>query len=212
MIFQDNQTIVFTGDSITDVNRRESPCWPMGQGYAMIAASLLLAKFPGRALHVYNRGVSGDTIRQLDSRWQDDVLSLKPDWLSVLVGINDAWRFVSGRKDEAVPVDEYYRAYRRLLYRTRDLYETKFILWEPFFIHPQDDHPIRLILKDYIEAVHQLADEFSARLIRTQDVFDQLLTQKHLEYWTEDSIHPNLAGHGAMARHFLKTAEYEKEE
>ncbi|NOY78380.1 MAG: GDSL family lipase, partial [Calditrichaeota bacterium] len=67
MIFQENQTIVFAGDSITDVNRRELPCWSIGQGYAMIAASLLLAKFPERTLRFHNRGVGGDTIRELDA-------------------------------------------------------------------------------------------------------------------------------------------------
>ena len=212
MIFQENQTIIFTGDSITDANRRESPCQPLGQGYAMISAALLSAKFPQRNLKFFNRGIGGDTIRHLDSRWQSDVLSLKPDWLSVLVGINDVWRAVSGRKDEAVPLDEYYETYRRLLHRTQDLYGTKFILWEPFFIHPEKTHTVRLILKDYIDAVHQLADEFSAKLIPTQDVFDHLLTKKPMDYWTEDSVHPNLAGHGAMARLFLKIVEYERED
>jgi len=212
VIFQKNQTIVFTGDSITDVNRRESPCQPIGQGYAMISAALLSAKFPRRDLKFYNKGVGGDTVRQLDFRWQEDILSLNPDWVSVLVGINDVWRAVSGRKDEAVPLEEYYGTYWRLLDRTRDLYGTQFILWEPFFIHPERKQATRLVLKDYIEAVHQLADEFSAKLIQTQEAFDRLLTQKPLEYWTEDSVHPNLAGHGAMARLLLKTVEYEKED
>src|SRR5665811_2443415 len=84
--------IVLTGDSVTDWGRDRGDPDSLGHGYAGIVAALLGARHPELGLTFANRGVGGDTSGMLRARWADDVLSLEPTCLSVLVGTNDTWR------------------------------------------------------------------------------------------------------------------------
>jgi len=85
---KDGETIVFAGDSITDCGRRGEYA-PLGNGYVHMFNCLILAKYPERRIRVVNVGIGGNTVLDLRNRWEDDVLSLEPDWVSVLIGIND---------------------------------------------------------------------------------------------------------------------------
>ena len=119
--------ILFQGDSITDGNRGRSldPNHILGHGYVFITAARHGATFPQLKLEFFNRGVSGNTVLDLEKRWQEDALDLKPDLLSVLVGVND-----SGRK---VPLDQYEQTYDRLLAQARQANpRLKLVLCEPF--------------------------------------------------------------------------------
>ena len=117
MIFSANQRIVFIGDSITDCGRRDDAA-PFGRGYVSMVRNLLGARYPELHLTVLNRGVSGNTVRDLAARWEHDVIDERPDWLSVEIGINDVWRtFRPGREGDAVPLAEYEATLRRLLSR-----------------------------------------------------------------------------------------------
>jgi lysophospholipase L1-like esterase len=208
MIFQFNQTHLFMGNSITDVNRREPPCNPLGQGYPLFIAGLVVAKYPELNLHFLNRGIGGNTVKDLAARGETDVLVHKPDWLSVLVGINDAHRFFENREDEGVRPETFAATYRRLLEITRKEIGTQFILLEPFYIHPDARHPVRKLLQEYQKIVRELAAEFSSRFIPVQQEFDALLQKQEMRTWTEDSVHPNAAGHGVLTRLFLETIGY----
>ena len=204
MIFQFNQTVLFMGDSITDVNRRVAECHPIGQGYPLLVASLVAATYPELGLRFLNRGVGGNTAKDLKARWQTDVLAHKPDWLSILVGINDAHRWIENPKDETVSPETFAATYRHLLQITRQEGKTGFILIEPFYIQADSEHPVRRVLARYQETVRSLAEEFSAIFIPAQREFDRLLTIQPASYWTEDSVHPNPAGHGVLTRLYLK--------
>jgi lysophospholipase L1-like esterase len=136
MIFQPHQKLLFIGDSITDCGRRQEPHAPYGSGYVHLARAFLLARYPELQLEIVNRGISGNTVRDLAARWEQDVIAERPDWLSVKIGINDAWRTVAGRLDEAVPLDEYERTYRRLLAGARERTGAQLILMEPYVIAP----------------------------------------------------------------------------
>ncbi len=89
-----DDTIVFIGDSITDADRREKSYKPFGFGYVHFAANQLIAKYPDYNLNIINTGISGNTIRDLKSRWEKDCLKYNPDIISVLIGINDVWRII----------------------------------------------------------------------------------------------------------------------
>jgi lysophospholipase L1-like esterase len=134
LVFEPQQKLLFIGDSITDCGRRNEPFAPFGSGYVNIARALLLARYPERGLEVVNRGVGGNTVRDLDRRWETDVVAEQPDWLSVKIGINDVWRTVTGRLDEAVPLAEYRTTYRRLLERARAATSARLILMDPYVI------------------------------------------------------------------------------
>lgn len=136
LIFSPHQRILFIGDSITDCGRRNAPHAPYGNGYVHLVRAFLLARYPQLGLEIVNHGISGNTIRDLAGRWETDVIAEQPDWLSVKIGINDVWRAISGRLDEAVPLEEYRDTLRGLLERTRERTHTRLILMEPYVIAP----------------------------------------------------------------------------
>src|SRR5687767_12058874 len=103
MIFEQGQRIVFIGDSITDCGRRDAFA-PDGNGYFSLVRAFVTARYPDLGLTWENRGIGGDTTRHLVARWEQDVVALKPDWLSVKIGINDVWRKYGEKAHEAVPI------------------------------------------------------------------------------------------------------------
>ena len=130
-----NLIILFQGDSITDGNRgrNNDPNHIMGHGYAFSVASRVGADFPASQLTFYNRGISGNRVPDLKNRWQTDTLDLKPDVLSVLVGINDASRLISSQTTEKPDYDLFETTYRDILSQSKKQNpETLFVLCLPF--------------------------------------------------------------------------------
>ena len=94
MKIEQNSRLLFIGDSITDCGKA-IPIGEgigLGNGYVSLVNAFLQAYYPERKIRVTNMGTSGNTVRDLKSRWQRDVISLAPHWLSILIGINDVWR------------------------------------------------------------------------------------------------------------------------
>lgn len=209
-----NEIIVFQGDSITDTNRKrtlEGPNYAhgLGQGYVLFIGATLLSALPG--LKVFNRGISGDTVRNLARRWQADALDLKPTVLSVLVGINDNWHGPDTDPQRHVPVDEYQATYRKLLAQSRDANpDLKLVLCEPFALQTGD------VTEEWLPelahrraAVHQLAQEFDAVFVEFQAVFDAALADAPAKHWAGDGYHPTAAGHHRMAQAWLRAVGFE---
>src|SRR4030042_1608560 len=126
-----NSSIVFIGDSITDAGRLEAAYRPFGYGYVHFVAYRLLAKYPEYNLHIINTGISGNSIRDLNNRWEKDCLNHQPDILSILIGINDVFRQYTGSPDRTVPLDEYELTYKRLLSLVQEKKNCRLILMEP---------------------------------------------------------------------------------
>jgi len=200
--FGANARILFQGDSITDGNRGRSadPNHILGHGYCFIVAAQYGAQFPERALTFMNRGVSGNTVSNLQARWQADTLALKPDVLSILIGINDA-----GKK---VPLDQYEQGYDRLLTETQAaLPNIKLVLCEPFYLpkggrRAGDARDQDVTARQKIVA--NLAEKHRAALVRFQHVFDEACKRAPAEYWVWDSVHPTYSGHQLMADEWVK--------
>lgn len=245
LIFSPQQKLLLIGDSITDCGRRNEPFAPYGNGYVHFVRALLLARYPELGLEVVNRGISGNTVRDLARRWETDVVAEQPDWLSVKIGINDVWRTMSGRLEEAVPLAQYRATYRRLLERTREATRARLILMEPYVIAPpvgdgpaeaaggmtlaeaQRRYPelrqqnvaagpefeavmahFRALMDEYTATVHDLAAEFDAVLVPTQEAFDEAIRHQPPMFWAADRVHPGAPGHAAIARAFLRAAGY----
>ncbi|MGF1449780.1 MAG: SGNH/GDSL hydrolase family protein [Opitutales bacterium] len=204
--FGPGQTLLFQGDSITDAGRdRKHPDGEagLGQGYAMMAASRLQVRFPELRLRVHNRGVSGDRVPNLLQRWQPDCLALKPDWVSVLIGINDVWRAFDA--NDPTSTQAYARGYRELLERTREGTEARLILCEPFVLpHPPDRLTWRADLDPKLQVVRELAREFEAILVPFDGVFAAACARREPAFWAHDGVHPTPAGHMLMAEHWLQ--------
>ena len=207
LVFQQGQRLVFIGDSITDAGRRKEAA-PYGNGYVHLARAFLVARYPGLGLDIVNQGIGGNTIRDLERRWEEDVIALQPDWLSIKIGINDVWRQVQQQPQQAVLLDEYTSTYDRLLRRTREATPARLILMEPYVIEQDRADLFRATIDSYLPVVHRLAREYDAILIRTQQAFDEALAAQPATFWANDRVHPFTPGHAVIARAFLRGVGY----
>lgn len=207
VLFEQGQKIVFVGDSITDAGRSEVP--PYGAGYVNQVRSLLLARYPQLGLRFANRGVSGDTTRHLADRWERDVIAEQPDWLVLMIGINDVWRAFKLNPHESVPLPEYEATLRDLLDRVRDTTGARLVLMEPYMIEPDRRVPMRRQMDLYGEVVLRLASEYQAVLVQTQAAFDEALHSTAPQDWSDDQIHPNHAGHAIIALALLRAIGFQ---
>lgn len=196
--FRPDARILFQGDSITDGNRGRNadPNHILGHGYVFLIAARQGAAFPEARLDFLNRGVSGNTVLDLEARWQQDTLDLKPDLLSILIGVNDHGR--------GVPLDQYEQVYDRLLSAARAANpQLKLVLGEPF-LKPTGGALDEDIRKRQ-EIVARLATKYGAALVRYQHVFDEAVQRAPADYWIWDSVHPTYRGHQLMADEWERT-------
>ena len=196
--------MLFQGDSITDGNRGHSPDpnHILGHGYAFIVAAKYGATFPQLNLVFLNRGISGNKVTDLAARWAKDTLELKPDVLSILVGVNDAGK--------GVPLDEFERGYEELLALAQAANpQARLVLGEPFTLpvgkKKEGWEAWRADLALRQEAVARLAKKHGAALVRFQQVFDEACERAPAEYWIWDGVHPTYSGHQLMADEWVRT-------
>ncbi len=203
------QRVVFTGDSITDTGRRNQHA-PLGWGYVRMAVDLIDAKYPAHRLEVINTGISGNTVRNLFTRWTDDVIRYQPHWLSVMIGINDIHRWLHNAADESVSPEEYAELYDAILQRAKEETQAKLIICEPFYMSTDatsDSFRATVIdhLPQYMKTVHAMADKYDARLVRFHAMYQQLLQHHAPDRVCPEPVHPNNSGHLMMAHEWLKT-------
>ncbi len=206
--------LVMIGDSITDCERvrpiGEGLFNALGRGYVSLVDSLLQATYPERRIRVVNMGTSGNTVRDLEARWQTDVFDLKPDWLSVMIGINDVWRqFDTPWQPEwAVTLDEYRPTLERLVAQTRPTLKG-LVLLTPYFIEPNPADQMRAMMDRYGEVVRDLASQYDAVFVDTQAAFNAVMNHIHPTGIAWDRIHPGQVGHMVLARAFLTALGYD---
>ncbi|MDD6211337.1 MAG: SGNH/GDSL hydrolase family protein [Bacteroidales bacterium] len=203
--------ILFQGDSITDWGRkRENVGYNdqvgLGGGYPLFATAQLLCKYPQKNLRIYNRGISGNKVYELRDRWDEECIDLKPDVLSILVGVNDYWHKLSfGYKGT---VETYEKDYTALLKYTKErLPDVQLIIGEPFAIKgvkAVDDKWFPEFDK-FRAAAKRIASAFGAMFIPYQEIFDDACKLAPPAYWTGDGVHPSLAGAELMAEAWMKT-------
>jgi lysophospholipase L1-like esterase len=196
--FRPGARILFQGDSITDGNRGRNadPNHILGHGYVFIIAAKFGAAFPGAKLEFFNRGVSGNTVLDLEKRWQKDTLDLQPDVLSVLIGVND--------KGRGVPLDQYERMYDKLLTDAKAANpQIKLVLCEPFVMNhrattPQHGSPNADIAQRQA-IVARLAKKHGAALVHFQAALDRATERAPAIHWIWDDVHPTYSGHQILA-------------
>lgn len=203
MIINSNDLVLFQGDSITDTNR-DRQTDSLGTGYAYITASLFAAQYPEKQVRFINRGISGNRVVDLAERWDEDCLDLRPDVLSIMIGINDCWRRY--KTNDITSAETYHKGYERLLNRVKEsLPETKIILLEPFLLPTfPEQQAWREDLDPKIQAVRELARKFGARYVPLDGLFAEACSRQEPIYWASDGVHPSPAGHGLIARAWLE--------
>lgn len=205
--------LVFIGDSITDCGRvrpiAQGLDGQLGTGYVSLIQALVNATYPQHQLQVVNVGISGNTVRDLVRRWSTDVLALQPDWLAIMIGINDVWRNFAGPEMQVdhVPLAEFQQTLEQLISQTRPRLNG-LVLMSPFFIEPNRDNPMRLMMDAYSAVVKALAVQYEALFVDTQAAFDTALRHFPPHALAGDQIHPNLTGHMILAQAFLDAVEY----
>lgn len=206
--------LVMIGDSITDCDRArpagEGLFDPYGKGYVNMVKSFLDASYPELAIRVVNKGNSGNTVRDLASRWQSDVLDLKPDWLSIMIGINDVWRHFDTPKIQEghVGIEEYEATLENLIKDSLPCLKG-LILVTPYFIEPNRSDAMRVQMEQYAAVVKKLAKKYDAVLVDTQVGFDRMLESMHPMALAWDRVHPNTSGHALIAKVFLEAIGFE---
>lgn len=205
-------TILFQGDSITDGgrSRNDDLNHVLGHGYAYLISSRLGMELADRQKKFYNRGISGDRASDLYARWNEDTLSLQPDLISILIGVNDAWRSMNGEAKGYT--DRFARAYRHLLEETREVVpETGLVLMEPFILKTGATldkwDEWEKLMTDYQEQVRDMAEQFGAVWVPLQQTFNAALQKADASYWLWDGVHPTAAGHELIARQWLSVVQ-----
>ncbi|MEH7416907.1 SGNH/GDSL hydrolase family protein [Neobacillus drentensis] len=208
------QKLLFIGDSVTDCERAkpegEGLFGALGKGYVSYVEALLQTVYPEFGIRVVNKGISGNTVRDLKNRWQEDVITQEPDWLSIMIGINDVWRqydtpFI---KEWHVYANEYEETLRKLVSETKPL--TKgLVLMTPFYLESNEQDRMRQTMDQYGQIVRKIAEETGCIFVDTQVAFNQVLTELYPATIAWDRVHPSAAGHMVLARAFLKAIGFE---
>lgn len=204
-----NDVVLFQGDSITDGGRQRTGSdfnHIMGQDYAYLLAAQIGSAEPEQNLQFVNRGVSGERAVDLAARWQADAIDLHPNLLSILVGIND----FTAEGERAQTLEQFESNYTALLTRTiAALPETKIVLGEPFMLPVRkykEDYAVRMVeLKKRQAVVTRLGAKYHLPVVHYQAAFDAACMKAPADHWSWDGIHPTYAGHGLMAREWLRT-------
>jgi lysophospholipase L1-like esterase len=197
--------VLFIGDSVTEAGRDPMLGEDLGRGYAMQAAAWFTLGQPRAAVRFTNRGLGGNRVRDLCERWEKDCLSLAPDLVTVLIGINDTWRRFDS--DDPTSTEEFERDYRDILRQTRVRTSARLVLIEPFLLPVRaEQYRWRSDLDPRIGVTRRLAAEFGALLVPADGLFAQAAAVGgDPRIWCGDGVHPTPAGHALLARAWLST-------
>lgn len=203
-----NSKLLFIGDSITDCDRAkpkgEGLFGALGKGYVALVDATFGAVCPEKKIRIVNMGTSGNTVRDLKTRWQTDVIAQKPDWVAVMIGINDVWRQhdLPLMPETHVYPDEYAATLDALVAQTQPAVQG-IILMTPYYLEPNRQDRMRARMDEYGRLVEQIATRHQTLFVDTQAAFDHVLQHTYPATLAWDRVHPTLTGHMILARAFL---------
>lgn len=209
MIFEDGDKIVFAGDSVTDMGSGqpvgEDVLDGLGQGYVRIIANVLTAYAPELNITIFNSGISGNTSRDLSRRYERDVISLNPDWVSICIGINDVWRhFDSPDKPEIhVKIEEYEQNVESMITSIKNKVKGVLLL-SPYYMETDRENAMRAKMDEYGAICKKLADKHNCIFVDFQKMYDEFSKIRHLSCLSADKVHPNQKGSTLMAKNVLE--------
>ena len=213
MIFKDMDRIIFAGDSVTDMGSAN----PVGEGlfdnvgrsYVRVVENLLATCYPELKIRVTNSGINGHTSRNLLERFDRDVVNLKPDWVSICIGINDVWRQFDSPAivDSHVYPDEYKDNLEKMIVKIKDKVKGLFIL-SPYIIESNREDLMRKKMDEYTAICKDLAQKYSCVFVDFQKMYEDYCKYRHPSYIAWDRIHPNQIGATLMAKEFLKHCDF----
>ncbi|MDD3279062.1 MAG: SGNH/GDSL hydrolase family protein [Lachnospiraceae bacterium] len=205
-IFKKNSVVLFQGDSVTDCGRLRDQPENLGSGYPEKVARVYRALFPESGVKFYNRGVSGDRSKEVLERMDQDILQIAPDYISIMVGINDVWRRYDS--DDPTSAQQFEKNYRTILEGIkRDLPDTKIMMMEPYVLDTLEfTGTWREDLDPKLQVVRKLAAEYADYFMPTDGIIQKYLVAGYTKAEiTADGVHPTDLGHGLIAGEYLGT-------
>lgn len=209
MIFENMDRIVFAGDSVTDMDSAspvgEGLFESLGRSYVRIIENMLVAWYPELNIRITNAGISGNTSRDLLARFDRDVVSLDPDYVSICIGINDVWRQFDcpAIPDYAVMPEEYEENVEKMILAVKDRVKGVF-LCSPYYIEPNREDMMRRRMDEYVGICRALAEKHGCVFVDFQRLYADFCRIRHSCCIAWDRVHPNQMGATLMAREFLK--------
>lgn len=206
------KTILFQGDSITDAGRSRENDANTGIGYPTLVKGELGFEYPDQ-YEIYNRGISGSRVIDLYARIKIDMINLKPDIMSILVGVNDVLHEFSHQN--GVDADKYFKIYSMLIEEIKEaLPDVKIMIMEPFVLkglgtedteaYPDKWNVFSAEVKKRATKAKEIAEKYDLSFVSLQDKFDEAAKLAPNHYWLRDGIHPTTAGHELIKREWIK--------
>ncbi len=213
MLIEKNTKLLLFGDSVTDMNKKEPGeglFEAIGVGYAADLQSFFATSYPDYNIRVINKGVSGNTSRDLVVRFEKDVLPYKPENLLICIGINDVWRQFDTPLiyEDAVSPKEYEKNLIHIIESSKDFVK-KLILVTPYYIEENEKDRMRARMDEYSAIVKKLAEKYGAVFVDMQSAWVKILKYYHSSYFTWDRIHPNSQGGMYMAKTILNKLDFD---
>ncbi len=200
------KTFIILGDSITDCGRNRDNISSLGIGYPLVVAATIGTQCPQKFKFI-NEGISGNRIVDVYARIKRDIINQKPDYLSILIGINDVWHELGDKNGVAAP--KFEKIYSMLIEEIKEeLPEIKIFILEPFVTAgtatDENIDYFRTETKLRAEAAKRIAEKFDLTFIPLQNKFDEAIEKAPASYWTADGVHPTAEGHGIIANELVK--------
>ncbi|MFP4384927.1 MAG: SGNH/GDSL hydrolase family protein [Spirochaetia bacterium] len=203
ILIEKGMKILFQGDSITDSGRKDDTDHGLGRGYPFLAAAYYRGMRPDLNLEFLNRGVSGNRTNDLVSRWDEDCVALAPDILSILIGINNTWRRYD--RDDPTSPETFRNEYDAILKRSAEETGASLVICEPFILDIDEKATkMREDLEPKKAVCRELAEKYDAVYVPLDSLFAEACGSTDPAYWSDDGVHPTLAGHSFIANEWIK--------
>lgn len=201
--------ILFQGDSITDCGRTRDNDSSKGKGYATNVMGKLNYRNPGE-YEFFNRGIGGNRVTDLYARIKADIINLKPDYMSILIGVNDVWHEV--KRQDGVSAEKYEKIYDMLISEVLEaLPDIKIMIMEPFVLKSSETEEAWDVFTTEVAkraaAAKRIAEKYGFVYVPLQEKFDEMVEKQPEPYWTMEGVHPTEAGHELITEEWLKGFE-----
>ncbi len=193
--------ILFQGDSITDCGRNREAFYDLGPGYPKLVADYLRESYPQLKFEFINRGISANKTKDLLNRLEEDAISLQPDIISILIGVNDTWHCTDDKN--WIPNEVFESNYRTILEDIKNKTQAKIIMLEQYVLDFPGNEAFHNDIDEKIQITRKLAREYADAFVPLDGLFASACVIEEPSYWTLEGVHPTEEGHELIAGYYF---------